>query len=74
MRRDLPPRLLLDLMVGAAPAVRERLLASATLETQAEMRRILAELADDAQASSTPRDYAGASAQGPGIASRRQAG
>ena len=59
-------------MVGAAPAV-DGLLASATLETQAEMRRILAELADDAQASSTPRDYAAAERKVQN-ASRRQAG
>jgi uncharacterized protein (DUF2336 family) len=60
MRRDIPPRLFRDLLLETTNAVQQRLLASATPEKQSEIRRVLAELADDAQAKAARRDYTAA--------------
>jgi uncharacterized protein (DUF2336 family) len=60
MRRDIPPRLFRDLLLETTNAVQQRLLASARPEKQSEIRRVLAELADDAQARAARRDYTAA--------------
>jgi uncharacterized protein (DUF2336 family) len=60
MRRNVPPRLFRDLLRATTQAVQQRLLAAARPERQSEIRRVLAELADDAQAKAARRDYTAA--------------
>jgi uncharacterized protein (DUF2336 family) len=60
MRRDLPPRLLRDLLRETTHAVQQRLLAAARPEQQSEIRRLLTELAHDARSKVARRDYTAA--------------
>ena len=60
MRPDIPPRHLRDLLLASTPAVQQRLLAAARPEVQSEIRRVLAEIPDEAQAKAAQRDYAAA--------------
>jgi uncharacterized protein (DUF2336 family) len=57
VRPDIPPRLFRDLLMQATEVVRRRLLASAKPETQAEIRRVLVQVADEVAAETAPRDY-----------------
>jgi uncharacterized protein (DUF2336 family) len=59
LRTDIPARLFRDLLLAANPLVQQRLLASATPEMQAEIRRLLANiLQPPPRATSAPPDYA----------------
>jgi uncharacterized protein (DUF2336 family) len=60
LRSDIPPRLFRDLLLETTQAVQQRLLASAKPEIQSEIRRVLAEVSDNAQAKSAQRDYTAA--------------
>jgi uncharacterized protein (DUF2336 family) len=60
LRPDIPPRLFRDLLLKATEVVQQRLLASATPETQAEIRRVLAKVSDQVGATAGPRNYAAA--------------
>jgi len=64
MRIDIPPRLFRQLLIQASEVVQNRLLAKAKPETQAEIRRILAqvtdEVTDEVTAKAAPRNYAAA--------------
>ena len=60
MRPNIAPRHLRDLLQAIAPAIRQRLLASARPEMQSEIRRALAEIPDEARAKAMQRDYAAA--------------
>ena len=60
MRRDIPPRLLRDLLLETTQAVQQRLLASARAEKRPEIRRLLAELAHDDRSKAARRDYTSA--------------
>jgi uncharacterized protein (DUF2336 family) len=60
LRGDIPPRLLRDLLLATTPAVQRRLLASAKPEMQSEIRRVLAEVSEQAQAKAARRDYSAA--------------
>ena len=71
MRPDIPPRHLRDLLLASTPAVQQRLLAAARPEVQSEIRRVLAEIPDEAQAKAAQRDYAAAARR---ILERRRAG
>jgi uncharacterized protein (DUF2336 family) len=58
LRLDLPIRLLRELLLKATEAVRSRLLASATPENQAEIRRVLGEICSEVSFEVTaPRDF-----------------
>jgi uncharacterized protein (DUF2336 family) len=58
LRTDIPARLFRDLLLAANPLVQQRLLASATPEMQAEIRRLLAKVLQPTRATSAPPDYA----------------
>jgi uncharacterized protein (DUF2336 family) len=60
LRPDIPPRLFRDLLLETTQAVQQRLLASARPEKQSEIRRVLAEVSDKAQAKAAQRDYSAA--------------
>ena len=60
MRTDIPPRLFRQLLVRASEVVQKRLLAKAKPETQAEIRRVLAQVTDEVAAKAAPRNYAAA--------------
>lgn len=60
IRPDIAPRHLRDLLLAIAPAIRQRLLASARPEMQSEIRQVLAEIPDEARAKATQHDYAAA--------------
>ncbi len=56
-RPDIPPPLFRELLTRATAVVHERLLASATPELQAEIRRVLDKVSDEVGARVGPRDY-----------------
>jgi uncharacterized protein (DUF2336 family) len=56
-RPDISPHLFRELVMKATDVVRERLLASARPETQAEIRRVLAMISEELNAEVKPRDY-----------------
>jgi uncharacterized protein (DUF2336 family) len=60
LRNDIPPRLFRQLLMQASEVVQQRLLAKASPETQAEIRRILAKVTDEVGAKAAPRNYAAA--------------
>ena len=60
MRTDIPPRLFRQLLIQASEVVQRRLLSKAKPETQAEIRRILAQVTDEVAAKAAPRNYAAA--------------
>jgi uncharacterized protein (DUF2336 family) len=60
MRTDIPPRLFRQLLMQASEFVQRRLLAKAKPETQAEIRRVLAQVTDEVAAKAAPRNYAAA--------------
>ena len=60
LRPDLPPQMFRELMLKTTAVVRERLLASAAPETQAEIQRALAKVSNDVDSRAAPRDYAAA--------------
>jgi uncharacterized protein (DUF2336 family) len=55
-RPDIPSRLFRELVLHATEVVRKRLLATAKPETQAEIRRVLARIADEMRGAK-PHDY-----------------
>jgi len=57
LRPDIPPRLFRDLLLKATEVVQQRLVASASPETQAEIRRVLAKVSHEVAAKAEPRDY-----------------
>jgi len=57
MRADIPPRLFRQLLIQANEVVQKRLLAGAKPETQAEIRRILAQVTEEVAAKAAPRNY-----------------
>jgi uncharacterized protein (DUF2336 family) len=57
MRTDIPPRLFRQLLMQASEVVQKRLLAKAKPGTQAEIRRILAQVTDEVAAKAAPRNY-----------------
>jgi uncharacterized protein (DUF2336 family) len=57
-RTDIPPRLFRQLLMQASEVVQKRLLAKAKPETQAEIRRVLAQVTDEVAAKAAPRNYA----------------
>ena len=59
LRPDIPPRLFRDLIFKATEVVRQRLLASARPEMQAEIRSVLAKVSTEVVAAA-PRDYSAA--------------
>ena len=58
-RPDIPPRLFRELVLRAAEVVQQRLLSAAPPETQAEIKRVLAEVSKEVTPPQ-PRDYAAA--------------
>jgi uncharacterized protein (DUF2336 family) len=60
IRKDIPPRLFRQLLMQASEVVQKRLLAKARPETQAEIRRILAQVTDEVAAKAAPRNYTAA--------------
>lgn len=60
IRKDIPPRLFRQLLMKASEVVQKRLLAKAKPETQAEIRRILAQVTDEVAAKAAPRNYTAA--------------
>jgi uncharacterized protein (DUF2336 family) len=58
LRPDIPARLFRDLLLAATPLVQQRLLASATPEMQAEIRRLLAKVLRSTDAAAVLPDYA----------------
>jgi uncharacterized protein (DUF2336 family) len=56
-RPDIPPSLFRDLLLKATAVVQQRLFASATPETQAEIRRVLAKVSKEVATRATPRDF-----------------
>jgi uncharacterized protein (DUF2336 family) len=60
MRTDIPPRLFRQLLMQASEVVQKRLLSKAKPETQAEIRRVLAQVTDEVAAKAAPRNYAAA--------------
>src|SRR5580704_849230 len=57
LRPDIPPQLFRELLTRATAVVHERLLASATPELQAEIRRVLDKVSSEIGARVGPRDY-----------------
>jgi uncharacterized protein (DUF2336 family) len=57
LRPDIPPRLFRELLTRATAIVHKRLLASATPELQAEIRRVLDKVASEVGGRVGPRDY-----------------
>ena len=62
LRPDIPPKQFQDLLLKATEVVRQRLLASAKLETRAEIQRVLAKVSGEVATKSGPRDYTAARA------------
>jgi uncharacterized protein (DUF2336 family) len=60
MRTDIPPRLFRQLLMRASDVVQKRLLAQARPETQAEIRRVLAQVTEEVAAKAAPRNYTAA--------------
>jgi uncharacterized protein (DUF2336 family) len=60
MRTDIPPRLFRQLLMRASEVVQKRLLAQAKPETQAEIRRVLAQVTEEVAAKAAPRNYTAA--------------
>jgi len=60
LRTDIPPRLFRQLLMQASEVVQKRLLAKARPETQAEIRRVLAQVTDEVGAKAAPRNYTAA--------------
>lgn len=60
MRTDIPPRLFRQLLIQASEVVQRRLLSKAKPETQAEIRRVLAQVTDEVAAKAAPRNYTAA--------------
>ena len=60
MRTDIPPRLFRQLLMRASDVVQKRLLAQAKPETQAEIRRVLAQVTEEVAAKAAPRNYTAA--------------
>ena len=58
-RPDIPPRLFRELLLKATEVVRQRLLAAAKPETQAEIQRVLAKVSQDVDTAQA-RDYSAA--------------
>lgn len=57
-RPDIPPSLFRALLLRATAVVQQRLLAAASLETQAEIRRVLARVSQEVATKSGPRNFA----------------
>lgn len=57
LRPDIPPRLFRELLAKATAVVRQRLLAAAQPERQAEIRRVLDKVAEEVGRRVGPRDY-----------------
>ncbi len=57
MRPDIPPHMFRELVLKATAVVKQRLLASAKPETQAEINRVLAKVSDEVGTRAAPRDY-----------------
>jgi uncharacterized protein (DUF2336 family) len=72
MRTDIPPRLFRQLLMQASEVVQRRLLAKAKPETQAEIRRILARVADEVAPKAAPRNYTAALAAVRSLHQRRK--
>lgn len=60
LRTDIPPRLFRQLLIQATDVVQKRLLAKATPEAQAEIRRVLAKVSGEVAARAAPRNYTAA--------------
>jgi uncharacterized protein (DUF2336 family) len=60
LRTDIPPRLFRQLLMQASEVVQKRLLAQARPETQAEIRRVLAQVTNEVAAKAAPRNYTAA--------------
>jgi uncharacterized protein (DUF2336 family) len=60
LRTDIPPRLFRQLLLQATDVVQQRLMARAKPETQAEVRKVLAQVAQEVGAKAAPRSYASA--------------
>jgi uncharacterized protein (DUF2336 family) len=60
LRTDIPPRLFRQLLMQATEMVQSRLLARAKPETQAEIRKVLAQVTQEVAAKAAPRSYAAA--------------
>jgi uncharacterized protein (DUF2336 family) len=60
LRSDIPPRMFRQLLMQATEVVQQRLLARAKPETQAEIRKVLAQVSREVGANATVRSYAGA--------------
>jgi uncharacterized protein (DUF2336 family) len=58
LRTDIPPRLFRQLLMQATDVVQKRLLARAKPETQAEIRKVLAQVSHEVGAKAAPRSYA----------------
>ena len=74
MRTDIPPRLFRQLLLQASEVVQKRLLAKAKPETQAEIRRVLAQVVDEVAVKAAPRNYAAALAAVRGLHKDRKLG
>lgn len=57
LRTDIPPRLFRELLMKATDIVKQRLLANARPETQAEIRRVLTKASDEVASKASPRNY-----------------
>jgi uncharacterized protein (DUF2336 family) len=60
LRTDIPPRLFRQLLMQATEVVRNRLLAQAKPETQAEIRRVLEKVSHEVAEKAAPRNYTAA--------------
>jgi uncharacterized protein (DUF2336 family) len=60
LRPDIPARLFRELLLKATDVVQQRLLTSADVATQAEIRRVLAKVSSEVGGKSHPRDYTAA--------------
>jgi uncharacterized protein (DUF2336 family) len=60
LRADIPQPLFRELLVQATQVVQRRLFVAAKPETQAEIRRVLAEISSEIGTNAAPRDYAAA--------------
>ena len=60
LRPDVPPQLFSELLTKATAIVRKRLLASATPDVKAEIRRVLDKVSNEVGARVGPRDYTAA--------------
>jgi uncharacterized protein (DUF2336 family) len=60
LRTDIPPQLFRALLIEATEVVQQRLLAQAKPETQAEVRKVLAQVSQEVGAQAAPRNYTAA--------------